>query len=125
MTASIEKTADSISFHADSNKELHLNSKLKSFLNQIVSSITDNNSFELTELVNHVKTNVVDVALRDKDFSNFHKFIRSLEIVFSNHKHKVHLMEIFREMILIERVANIEKTKKLRESSRYSRACLV
>ena len=55
MTASIEKTADSISFHADSNKELHLNSKLKSFLNQIVSNITDNNSFELTELVNHVK----------------------------------------------------------------------
>lgn len=94
-------------------KVSHLNSKLKLFVKDIKAELNNDNSFELTTLVNQVKTNIVDVALKEKDFSKFHKFIKNIEIALSNPEHKVYLMEIFRQMILIEKASELDQKVKI------------
>ena len=91
----------------------HLNSKVQNFIKEMMSKTQGDKTLELTALVNQVKTSIVDEALRNKDFSNFYKFTRNLEITFNNPEHKVYLMEIFRQMILIERVSLLPKNEKI------------
>lgn len=88
-------------------KEMHLNSNLKTFIEELKEQFQGQDSFELKALVHQVKTNIVDVALLSKDFSIFYKFTRNLELAFNNPEHKVYLLEIFRQMIIIERNSEI------------------
>lgn len=93
--------------------EMHLNSKIKVFISLLSSTFKKDNDLELNALVKQVKTNIVDVALKEKNFSNFYKFTRNLEIAFSNPNHKIYLIEIFRQMILIERNSTDSKEEKI------------
>ena len=86
-------------------QKAHINSSLKSFIDEL-KKVQSEDSFELQALVHQVKTSIVDPALASKDFSNFYKFTRNLEMAFSNPEHKVYLLEIFRQMIIIERKAD-------------------
>ncbi|OMJ75413.1 hypothetical protein SteCoe_25455 [Stentor coeruleus] len=90
---------------------MHFNSRFRDYVSKISGQIAADESYELTALVNQVKTNVIDVALKNKDFSIFYKFTRNLELAFSNPEHKVYLIEIFRQMILKER--NSEELKNM------------
>ena len=105
-------------------KESHFNSRMKKLLENINNNLEWDNSFELAALVNQVKKSVVDVALMNKDFSTFYKFTRNLELAFSNPQHKVYLIEIFRQMILIERKSELPNDQKKKRIQKIQQGLL-
>ena len=60
----------------------------------------------------------------NKDFSTFYKFTRNLELAFSNPQHKVYLIEIFRQMILIERKSELPNDQKKKRIQKIQQGLL-
>lgn len=90
-----------------------INEELSAFIKSDVDFMCKQlGNYELIQLVKNVKHYIVDRALVKMDDKILLNFTKNLETAFYKKEHKVYLMEIFRQMILIEYNSEKETAEK-------------
>ncbi|CAG9333740.1 unnamed protein product [Blepharisma stoltei] len=101
------------------NYDVHsdINEELNAFIrNEVDNMCRESGNAELIQLVENIKLLIVDPALQKMDDKELMEFAKNLDTAFYKKEHKIYLMEIFRQMIIIEYNSNIpleDKTQRI------------